>query len=500
MNAPNKSVVAAAINDLSDRLMTDEGISVHDMDGMAKASFAATEMVAKQLARLGMALKDAEQLAEDATTSGGSTTKESTQLTEDAYRNRFAGVPVATGQSPSSNAEAAPAVPAAQTAPAGAGTGAATTLAPQEAADIVHAAEEAADRQAAPIATAMAAPAIVIPLAEEQREMIAHEVVWKNVSEVFPLIDAADPMFDFKIPYVNWDGRHTDVPDTDLGYNMDIEHLHTMLYSVAERITTNLVGPHGCGKTEFVAQIASRLGFPLIVMPMDGQMNRTHLFGQHRLVSTAHGPRTYFREGILPRGMAEPGFLLFDEVDRGISDIQYACHSVYLGKGLTLLEDDGRHIPCHEFNRIFATANTKGRGSMDGMYLAAEEMSEASRDRLTLWIDMDYQPIAEDVAVLKAKMPRIKDEEALIIAELASQIRLAFVGNQISQTCSMRQQLETARFFMFMAKNESDTDRRSAMLRHAITRVIKGRASEQDGNKIDTFLLTLLPPVGTSLF
>lgn len=502
MMTNNISIISAAIQTLADRAIEEQNVGHSDHDTMSKIMWEAQSQVANQLAREGMALKDALEITEEASTAHGRETTESNELAERAYRNRHSDVPEHKAQNVSSGHDVSTPAEAAIEA---LNVEAATNGDPRAESDVLTAPRPAAQQApaigTAPVATSTApvtAPALLPPtafLSEAPREMLEYDVKWLRVPEIFKAIDDSDLLFDFKLPFIDWKGQHGGVPKIDPAYNMDMGDLLSMLYAVANRTSTILVGPHGCGKTEFVAQIAGRLNFPLVVLPMDGQLSRSQLIGQQRLTSTAHGPRTYFAEGILPRGMAEPGFLLFDEVDRGVSDLQYACHSVYLGEGLTLLEDDGRYIPCHEYNRVFGTANTKGRGSFDGMYQAREEQSEATRDRWSNWIEMGYQSVDDDKAVLRAKIgqTRMTDQERHVVAQLANLIREAFLDARLSQTCSMRQQLQVAHKFAFFAERERDDDRRAKLLKFAIDRIICGRASEEDKGAIQTMVQTLLP-------
>jgi MoxR-like ATPase len=159
------------------------------------------------------------------------------------------------------------------------------------------------------------------------------------------------------------------------------------------------------------------------------------------------------------------------------------------------MEHDGRRIPLHKYNRIFATANTKGRGSDDGMYAGDNEMSEATRDRFSLWLEMDYQDIDDDIIVLKAKTDGIDTRTAQIIAKLAHSIRNGFKQSSLSQTCSMRQQLETADKAVHLIKTMKarTAEEKMACLRRAIDRVILGRANEQDQNSIEGYMTVIEP-------
>ena len=477
--------VAAAIATIAEQAAQEENVSPVDTDAMGRLMASAEEMVANQMARAGMRLHEARQLASDASMLPGRDSAESKDLADSAYRNRHAGTPADAGETDGGTvAEEVPAPEEVAEDQAGHGD------AEDASGDMPTAGQQRTHRAAA------ARPASPVSF---EPTLMRYTVVEKKVHEIFRGIDANDAVFDFSVPVVNWEGgrAHPKVPELDPAYAFDPCALHTVLYAIAEGSSLNIVGPHGCGKTQIVLQVAARLNFPVTTLPMDGQLSRRELIGKETLRATADGTESHFVAGLLPRALAEPGFILFDEVDRGVSDLQYACHSVYLQHGLTVLEDGGRFIPFGRHNRVFGTANTKGRGSLDGMYQPPEEMSEATRDRWSLWLDMDYPDVEADTTVLINKTPGLLAEHAEVIAVIASQIRAAYKEGRLSQTCSMRQQLEVARKAVFMCRGERDDVRRRKALRWAFDRVIGGRASPEDKGSIDNLIQIKMPDAFT---
>ena len=461
--------VAAAIAEIAEAEIAAAGVPNSDTDGVSRIMADAETVIANQLAREGMDLTEAQDLAGRASMQTGRTSPASAALAADANRNRHATLAPVPQPATTNSASATDA----------------------DGADMTESLIESAQPRVLGLATAPAA-ARPRPVSREP-EPLGYDVVHKRVHEVFRGIGSGEPGFDFELPVVNWHAAHPKIPKLDPHYSFDLNHLMTVLYAITEGVSLNIVGPHGAGKTQLVHQIAARLNFPVTTLPMDGQLSRRELIGQEKLRATEFGNESYFAPGLLVRALAEPGFVLFDEVDRGVSDLQYACHSVYLQEGLTLLEDAGRIIPFHEHNRVFATANTKGRGSMDGMYQPPEEMSEATRDRWSLWLEVGYQEPDEDAQVVLTKTPGIRAAHADIIAKVAGDIRQSYLQGKLSQTCSMRQQLETARMAVFLCRRESEDERIEKCLRMAFDRVILGRASEADRGAIETQIEVRIP-------
>lgn len=478
--------IAAAIATIAEDAIVEGDISTNDNDAMGKVMAEAEEMVANQLARGGMNLTEAREAASEAAVMPGRTSAESRALSQEAFRNRHAVVaaPIQASATAAENDVAQDDEASGDMRPATDGT-----------ASVGATTAEAGTTQ--PGAAAPQVPAAMRTHIVRELPPMRYEIVEKKVHEVFRGIQSTEVDFDFTVPVINWEGVHPKVPPMDHAYNMDVGHLLTVLYAVADGVSLNVVGPHGCGKTQLINQVAARLNFPVTTLPMDGQLTRREIIGQEKLRAVGLSNESYFAPGLLPRAMAEPGFILFDEVDRGVSDLQYACHSVFLGDGLTILEDGGRHIPSHRYNRVFGTANTKGRGSVDGMYQPPEEMSEATRDRWSIWLEMGYQSVEDDALVISKKVPNIRMATAEMVAGVAENIRNAYNEGKLSQTCSMRQQLDVARFAAFLTAREQDEERHGKLVRMAFDRIIGGRASPEDKIAIDDFLQIKLPSAFT---
>ncbi len=487
----DQNSVSAAISTVADRCIQEAGIKATETDRMAIEMSNAEKVVVNEMVRQGMSMQEASALAAKAVLAPGRDTNDSKTLAEDAYRNR--SIPVANDDTPMNDDKNMIESEAASQAPGSENpvNNEEQNMAGAEA--VTSQNDEDQQGSAMPAKTGAKAHLNLAAVDFQEATLLEYEIIMRKVSEVFRNVDEKDAVFDFEIPVVNWKGRHEGVPEADISYLFDQGALHSVLYGIATGTSVNIVGPHGCGKTELVSQIAARLNFPVTIIPMDGQLSRRELIGKEKLSATAAGTVSHFVPGILPRAMMEPGFILFDEVDRGVSDLQYACHSVYLQQGLKILEDEGRTVPFHEHNRVFATANTKGRGSLDGMYQASEEMSEATRDRWSLWIEMDYNEADEDVSILQNKVPGLGKDMAEYIAKLAADIRSAYKGDNLEQTISMRQQLEVAKMTAFLNARQSDQALRIKGLAHAIERVICGRASPQDQGAIRTFVEARVP-------
>ena len=480
--------ISAAIDTFAMREAQDNNVSPHDSDRLAPIMDNAIHKIAHQLALEGMNYSEAMKIAEKGAMEIGRESEESEALAERAYANREAQLP-AENDAPQIAEHTAPEA----CAPVAPSPAASSVSAHTQAPDVHASAQHMAPRHDTPT------PPVATPFIGRQatvaptEPLLEHKVEMKPVLDIFPGL-AQNPrshLLQFDIPFITWDGGrlHPQIPKRK-NYQFNFPDLFAALYAMATGTVTSIVGPTGCGKTELVKQIANRMNFPLTLVPMDGQITRNQLIGQRGLMTTPTGPQDVWRDGILARALKEPGILLLDEVDRGVSDVQYAVHSLYTGEGLTLLDDGGRIIPMNRFNRVFTTANTKGRGSMDGLYQATEEMTEATRNRLTQWIEMDYQSKEEDAVVLFEDVPGIDDMAVDYITKISAEIREQFKGAMMSQPCSMRDQIETAKRYAFLARMAKDDDERKLMVADCIMMVMGNRASEADKAVIETNIQT----------
>ncbi|MFZ3481762.1 AAA family ATPase [Sphingomonas sp. 3-13AW] len=468
----------------------------------------AIEKIALQLALEGMSYTDALTLVDEASLEIGLESAAATDLAERAYVNRNSPVPApptGVASAPISQPVRAPVLPAApavlQAEAATGSTQAQSTL--NEGRELLiasHSGDASPDglpgiipepvRETILAAPNMGAPAVLrYPTQAPAEPLLGHTVAMKHVTEVMPWLEGNSRayMFNFEIPVVSWEGGklHPRIPKK-IRFQYNLPDLHAALYALATNTVTNLVGPTACGKTELVKQIGVAVNMPVTLVPMDAGISRNQLIGQRGIMPTPHGPQDVWRDGIIARALQEPGIILFDEVDRGAADIHYAIHSVYTGDGLTLLDDGGRVIPMHEMNRVFTTSNTKGRGSFDGLYQASEEMTEATRRRLTQWVEMDYQSKQEDESVLEENFPGIDEFAVDAITTIAAYIREQYKGALMSQSCSLTDQIETARRYAFLSAMTRDETQRKLILADCVRMIMANRANEADKSLIET--------------
>ena len=146
---------------------------------------------------------------------------------------------------------------------------------------------------------------------------------------------------------------------------------------------TFITGLSGNGKTFSVEQACASLKRELIRVNITIETDEDDLIGGFRLVNG----ETVWHDGPVIQALNRGAILLLDEVDLASNKI-LCLQSILEGKGV-FLKKVGRFVkPANGFN-IFATANTKGKGSDDGRFIGTNVLTEAFLERFALTFEQD---------------------------------------------------------------------------------------------------------------
>ena len=147
---------------------------------------------------------------------------------------------------------------------------------------------------------------------------------------------------------------------------------------------TFITGLSGNGKTFSVEQACAQLGRELIRVNITIETDEDDLIGGFRLVNGA----TVWHNGPVIEALERGAILLLDEIDLASNKI-LCLQSVLEGNGV-FLKKIGRFVrPAAGFN-VFATANTKGKGSDDGRFIGTNVLNEAFLERFPVTYEQDY--------------------------------------------------------------------------------------------------------------
>ena len=218
---------------------------------------------------------------------------------------------------------------------------------------------------------------------------------------------------------------------------------------------TFITGLSGNGKTFGVEQACSQLGRELIRVNITIESDEDDLVGGFRLVNG----ETVWHNGPVVEAMERGAILLLDEIDLASNKIM-CLQSVLEGKGV-FLKKIGLHVaPKAGFN-VFATANTKGKGSDDGRFIGTNVLNEAFLERFPITFEQQYPTISIETKILtnvaqSLKIPMIGEHTDFIkhLCNWSDIIRKTFADGGIDEVISTRRLVHIIKAYSIFGKKD----------------------------------------------
>ena len=192
-----------------------------------------------------------------------------------------------------------------------------------------------------------------------------------------------------------------------------------------------ITGLSGNGKTLMIEQVCAKLKRECYRVNITRQTDEDDLLGGFRLING----NTVWQDGPVVSAMKSGGVLLLDEVDLASANIM-CLQPVLEGKGV-FLKKIGVWITPSEGFQVFATANTKGKGSDDGRFVGTSVMNEAFLDRFPITMEQPYATKATEKKILVKAGCDDKDF-ADNLTKWAEIIRKTFAEGGIDEVVSTR--------------------------------------------------------------
>ena len=207
---------------------------------------------------------------------------------------------------------------------------------------------------------------------------------------------------------------------------------------------TFITGLSGNGKTFSVEQACASLKRELIRVNITIETDEDDLIGGFRLVNG----ETVWHNGPVIEALERGAILLLDEVDLASNKI-LCLQSVLEGKGI-FLKKTGRYVqPAAGFN-VFATANTKGKGSDDGRFIGTNVLNEAFLERFAITFEQDYPSVTIETSILKkasADLNALDEKFCENLANWADIISKTFKDGGIDEVISTRRLVHIIRAY-----------------------------------------------------
>jgi len=247
---------------------------------------------------------------------------------------------------------------------------------------------------------------------------------------------------------------------------------------------TYVTGLSGNGKTMMIEQACAKAGKHYIRVQITPETDEDDLIGGFRLVNG----ETVFAEGPVIKAMKQGALLLIDELDRGSNKIM-CLQGVLEGKPVLIKKTGEVVTPASGFN-VMATANTKGKGSEDGRFIAANIIDEAFLERFTITMEQPYPTSGTEKRIIVKHMEKFNKKD-LEFAELltiwSETIRKTFEDGGVDDLVSTRRLchiVQTSSIFgdrnkaIELCVNRFDQDTKEAFI--DLYQKVDGTTSEQE--------------------
>jgi hypothetical protein len=207
---------------------------------------------------------------------------------------------------------------------------------------------------------------------------------------------------------------------------------------------TFITGLSGNGKTFSVEQACAHLKRELIRVNITVETDEDDLLGGFRLVNG----ETAWHNGPVIEALERGAILLLDEIDLASNKI-LCLQSVLEGKGV-FLKKIGKFVkPTVGFN-VFATANTKGKGSDDGRFIGTNVLNEAFLERFPVTFEQSYPAPSTEQKILEGIALDLGVEDRDFCKRLvdwADVIRKTFYDGGIDEIISTRRLVHIVRAY-----------------------------------------------------
>ena len=149
--------------------------------------------------------------------------------------------------------------------------------------------------------------------------------------------------------------------------------------------------------------------------------------------------------------MRNGGVLLLDEIDLGSANMM-CLQPVLEGKGVFLKKINEWVKPAPGFT-VFATANTKGKGSDDGRFVGTGIMNEAMLDRFPVTLEQPYPTRSTERKIL-AKAGCDDADFADHLTKWSEIIRKSFYEGAVDEIVSTRRLVDIVNAWQIFGKKE----------------------------------------------
>jgi hypothetical protein len=194
-------------------------------------------------------------------------------------------------------------------------------------------------------------------------------------------------------------------------------------------------GHSGNGKTMSIEQACAKAKRKFVCVSMTPETDESDLLGNYVLIDG----NMEWRDGPVTTAARQGAVLCIDEIDYGAQNLS-SLQRVLEGKPFMLKKKGEVITPAPGFT-VFATANTKGKGSDDGRYMFTNVLNEAFLERFRTTMEQDFPPAKTERKIIEkelASVGRADDDFAEKLVTWADVIRKTFIDGGCDEVISTR--------------------------------------------------------------
>ena len=204
-------------------------------------------------------------------------------------------------------------------------------------------------------------------------------------------------------------------------------------------------GPTGNGKSTTIEQICAKQRRALIRINLNTMTDEDQLIGTKTLLNG----NVEIVEGPVLIAMRTGSVLLLDEIDAGSANTLLCLQPILEGKPYYFKLKNEMIVPAPGFT-VFATANTKGKGSDDGRYIGTNVLNEAFLERFAVTFNQEYPDAKVEKRIIMNLMKTynaIDEDFADNMVKWADAIRRTFDAGGVDETITTRRLIHIVRAF-----------------------------------------------------
>jgi len=234
------------------------------------------------------------------------------------------------------------------------------------------------------------------------------------------------------------------------GIHKDVEQIikSNMFYPVY------VYGESGNGKSTTIEQVCAKLKRPIIRINLNNHIDEDQLIGSKTLIDG----NVEIVEGPVVKALRNGWIIVFEELDAANANSILAIQGIMEGKDFYFKLKHEIITPAPGFN-IFATGNTKGKGSEDGRYIGTQVLNESFLERFAITMVQEFPKSNVELKIIQNIMLEngcVDDEYATDLVRWANAIRICFNDGIMDENITTRRLIHIVKAYgIFKNKKKS---------------------------------------------